>query len=223
MADINTMAAERRERAGKGTARAVRRAGHVPAVIYGNKEEPLMISVEQRLLERELQNPNFFIHLLDVTVDGQSYRVLPRDAQYHPVTDRPLHVDFLRYSATRKITVEVPVHFENEDESPGIKKGGVLNVVRHAIEVLCTADRIPDGFAIDLTGLEIGDSVHASAVRLPEGVEFTITDRDFTIATVAAPTVMTAAEEEEEGAEAEEAEREAAEGGEAEGGEETEE
>lgn len=223
MADINTMAAERRERAGKGTARAVRRAGHVPAVIYGNKEEPLMISVEQRLLERELQNPNFFIHLLDVTVDGQSYRVLPRDAQFHPVTDRPLHVDFLRYSATRKITVEVPVHFENEDESPGIKKGGVLNVVRHAIEVLCTADRIPDGFAIDLTGLEIGDSVHASAVRLPEGVEFTITDRDFTIATVAAPTVMTAAEEEEEGAEAEEAEREAAEGGEAEGGEETEE
>jgi len=210
MADIATIAAERRERAGKGTARAVRRAGRVPAVIYGNSEDPLMITVEQRLLERELLDPNFFIHLVDLEVEGEAHRVLPREAQFHPVTDRPMHVDFLRYSATRKITVEVPVHFENEDEAPGIRQGGVLNVVRHALEVLCTADRIPDGFAIDLTGLEIGDSVHASAVPLPEGVEFTITDRDFTIATIAAPT-LAPVEEEEEGAEAAEVEGEEAE------------
>jgi large subunit ribosomal protein L25 len=202
MADILTLAAERRERAGKGTARAARRDGQVPAVIYGNKEDPVMITVERRRLERELQNPNFFIHLLDVVVDGTPHRVLPREAQYHPVTDRPMHVDFLRYSATRKVTVEVPVHFENEDEAPGIRQGGVLNVVRHAIEVQCTADRIPDGFAIDLTGLEVGDSIHASAVTLPEGVEFTITDRDFTIATIAAPTVAVTEEEEGEGEEA---------------------
>ncbi|MPY68589.1 MAG: 50S ribosomal protein L25/general stress protein Ctc [Alphaproteobacteria bacterium] len=205
MAEIGKMAAERREQGGKGTARAARRAGLVPAVIYGNNEEPVMVTVEQRMLERELQNPNFFIHLLDLEVDGTSHRVLPRDAQFHPVTDRPQHVDFLRYSATRKLNVEVPVTFENEDEAPGIRQGGVLNIVRHSIEVLCTADRIPDGFEIDLTGLNVGDSIHASAITLPEGVEFAITDRDFTIATIAAPTVALA-EDEEEGGEGEEEE-----------------
>ena len=203
MADIVTLSAELREKGGKGTARAARRAGRVPAVIYGNQEEPLMITVPRRDLEQRLALPGFMIHLLDVQVDGQVHRVLPRDTQLHPVTDVPLHVDFLRYSADRKITVEVPVTFENEEESPGLKVGGVINVVRHTVEVLCTADRIPDGFSIDLTGLDIGDSVHASTLTLPEGVEFTITDRDFTIATIAAPSVM-AVEEEEEAAEGEE-------------------
>jgi large subunit ribosomal protein L25 len=217
MADIGTMAAERRAQGGKGTARAARRAGQVPAVIYGNREEPVMITVERRVLERGLHDPNFFIHLLDLEIDGSKHRVLPRDAQFHPVTDVPLHVDFLRFDATRKLNVEVPVTFENEEECPGIRQGGVLNVVRHAIEVVCTADRIPDGFTIDLTGLDVGDSIHASAITLPEGVEFTIDDRDFTIATIAAPTVMTA--EDEEGAEGEGAEGEGAGGEEAEGGE----
>lgn len=224
MAEIITLAAEPRQRSGKGTAREARRNGRLPAIIYGSKEEPLPITVERRLVEQEIAKSGFFIRLLDIEINGTKHRVLPRDTQFHPVTDVPLHVDFLRYSADRKITVEVPVHFLNEEEAPGIKVGGVLNIVRHTIEVLCTADRIPEGFDIDLTGLEIGDSVHASTLTLPQDVELTITDRDFTVATIAAPTIMPVEEEEaEEGAEGEEgvegeAEAEGAEG-EAEAGE----
>ena len=203
MADINTLAAEPREQGGKGTARAARRAGRIPAVIYGNKEEPVMVTLERRVLEHELHKGGFFTQLVDLDVGGTKHRVLPRDAQYHPVTDRPLHVDFLRFSADRKITVEVPVNFLNEEEAPGIRVGGVLNIVRHEVEVSCTADRIPEHFDVDLTGLEIGDSIHAHSLSLPDGVELTITDRDFTIATIAAPTVMPTEEEEEEAAQAE--------------------
>ena len=214
MADIQTIAAASRDRGGKGTARAARRAGKVPAVIYGNNEEPILITVDRVRLEQEINKSGFLIRLLDVEVDDKKHRVLPRDTQFHPVTDRPIHVDFLRYSAERKLTVEVPVHFLNEDDSPGLKTGGVINVVRHAIEVSCVADSIPESFEIDLAGLEIGDSIHASALILSEGVELTITDRDFTIATIAAPTVMAVEEEveSEEGIEGEEgSETEAAE------------
>jgi len=214
MADIQTIAAASRDRGGKGTARAARRAGKVPAVIYGNNEEPILITVDRVKLEQEINKSGFLIRLLDVEVDDKKHRVLPRDTQFHPVTDRPIHVDFLRYSAERKLTVEVPVHFLNEDDSPGLKTGGVINVVRHAIEVSCIADSIPESFEIDLAGLEIGDSIHASTLILSEGVELTITDRDFTIATIAAPTVMAVEEEveSEEGVEGEEArETEAAE------------
>ena len=195
MADIQTIAAASRDRGGKGTARAARRAGKVPAVIYGNDEEPILITVDRVKLEQEINKSGFLIRLLDIEVDNKKHRVLPRDTQFHPVTDRPIHVDFLRYSAERKLTVEVPVHFLNEDDSPGLKTGGVINVVRHAIEVSCVADSIPESFEIDLAGLEIGDSIHASALILSEGVELTITDRDFTIATIAAPTVMAVEEE----------------------------
>ena len=146
--------------------------------------DAVSISVERKELERQIHVPGFFIRLVDVNIDGEAHRVLPRDVQFHPVTDVPLHVDFLRFSADRKITVEVPVHFENEEESPGLKRGGVLNIVRHEVEVLCTADNIPQIFEIDLTGFDIGDAVHASTIGLPEGVTFTITDRDFTIATI---------------------------------------
>ncbi len=209
MADYLTLAAEQRPRAGKGTARAARRQGRVPAVIYGNNEDPILVTVARRTLEQELQKPGFFTRLMDVRVNGDALRVLPRDMQLHPVTDVPMHVDFLRYSADRKITVEIPVTFINEAECPGLRVGGVLNVVRHAVEVLCTADRIPEGFTLDLTGLEIGDSMHAAAITLPDGVEFTIADRDFTIATIAAPTLIPVDEEEvaegEEGVEGEEA------------------
>ena len=214
MADIQTIAAASRDRGGKGTARAARRAGKVPAVIYGNNEEPILITIDRIKLEQEINKSGFLIRLLDVEVDDKIHRVLPRDTQFHPVTDRPIHVDFLRYSAERKLTVEVPVHFLNEDDSPGLKNGGVINVVRHMIEVSCIADAIPERFEIDLAGLEIGDSIHASALILSEGVELTITDRDFTIATIAAPTVMAAEEEveSEEGIEGEEgSETEAAE------------
>jgi large subunit ribosomal protein L25 len=221
MADIQTLAADTRDRAGKGTARAARRAGRIPAVIYGNNEPALMITVERRLLEQELQDPSFFVRLVDIEVAGARHRVLPRDAQLHPVTDRPLHIDFLRFSADRKITVDVPVVFLNEEAAPGIKTGGVLNIVRHEIEVSCTADAIPEHFEIDLTGLDIGDSIHASTLALPEGVSLTITDRDFTIATVAAPTVMPTEEEEAAAAEGVEGAAPATEEGEAESGEES--
>ena len=214
MADIQTIAAASRDRGGKGTARAARRAGKVPAVIYGNNEEPILITIDRIKLEQEINKSGFLIRLLDVEVDDKKHRVLPRDTQFHPVTDRPMHVDFLRYSAERKLTVEVPVRFLNEDDSPGLKTGGVINIVRHAVEVSCVADSIPKNFEIDLAGLEIGDSIHASALSLSEGVELTITDRDFTIATIAAPTVMAVEEEveSEEGIEGEEgSETEAAE------------
>jgi len=201
MADIITLVAEQRQRSGKGTAREARRNGRIPAIIYGNKEEPVSITVERRILEQELGKSGFFIRLLDVDIGGTKHRVLPRDTQYHPVTDVPMHVDFLRYSADRKITIEVPVHFLNEAESPGLKSGGVINIVRHTIAVLCTADQIPDAFEVDLAGLEIGDSVHASTLALPQGVELTITDRDFTVATIAAPTVMPVDDGVEEGVE----------------------
>ncbi len=199
MADIHTLAAEPRSQGGKGTARAARRAGRIPAVIYGNKLEPVMVTLERRTLEQELHKGGFFNQLIDLDVGGTKHRVLPRDAQFHPVTDVPLHVDFLRFSADREVTVEVPVVFLNEETCPGLKLGGVLNIVRHEVEVSCTADRIPDHFEIDLAGLEIGDSIHAHSVTLPEGVEFTITDRDFTIATIAAPTVAVETEEAAEG------------------------
>jgi len=206
MADIITLVAEQRQRSGKGTAREARRNGRIPAIIYGNKEEPVSITVERQILEQELGKSGFFIRLLDVDIGGTKHRVLPRDTQYHPVTDVPMHVDFLRYSADRKITIEVPVHFLNEAESPGLKSGGVINIVRHTIAVLCTADQIPDAFEVDLAGLEIGDSVHASTLALPQGVELTITDRDFTVATIAAPTVMPVDDEVEEGVEGAEGE-----------------
>jgi len=226
MAEFTTLPAEPRERAGKGPARAVRRAGRVPGVIYGARKDPLMVSMDPRDLERELKTGAFLATVYDLTVNGGTERVLPRDVQFDPVSDRALHVDFLRVSSTTRVTVEIPVHFLNEEQSPGLERGGLLNVVRHEIEFHCRADAIPHSIDIDLTGLDIGDSVHISSVSLPEGVVPTITDRDFTIATIAAPTVIQeeAAEEEEaeeaaEGEEAEAAEGEA-EGAEGEGGEE---
>jgi large subunit ribosomal protein L25 len=158
-------------------------------VIYGNKEEPLMVSVDPKTLLMELTKTGFFTKLVDIRINGETHRVLPRDVQFHPVSDAPIHVDFLRVLAGTEITVAVPVIFINEEESPGIKRGGVLNVVRHEIEFVCMAESIPQTITIDLTGLDIGDSVHIAEVALPEGVKPAVADRDFTIATVAAPTV----------------------------------
>jgi large subunit ribosomal protein L25 len=158
------------------------------------------------VLTKELDNPQFFIQLVDVEIDGEKHRVLPRDVQFHPVSDAPMHVDFLRFDPKRKITAAVPVVFEGEAESPGLKSGGVLNVVRYEVEVLCTADNIPPELILQLSGLDVGDSMHASAVTLPDGVEFVITDRDFTIATIAAPTVVVEPVDNEEGAEGEDGE-----------------
>ncbi len=190
MSDITVLAAAARERVGKGSAREARRQNKIPAVIYGDKKAPVSITIEQKVLVRNLETGGFFNTLFDIELDGKLNRVLPRDVQLHPVTDVPEHVDFLRVTSTTRISVEVPVEFLNEDESPGLKTGGVLNVVRYNVEVSCTPDLIPTSLVLDLTGTEIGDSLHISAVNLPEGVTPTITDRDFTIATIAAPTVV---------------------------------
>ena len=198
MSDIVELPAQSRERAGKGPARATRRTGNVPGVIYGAKKDPNLISVEERLLTKLLHQGGFFSTLFDVKVNGKAERVLARDVQFDPVSDKPVHIDFLRVSAATSVHVEVSVHFINEDKCPGIKGGGVLNVVRHEVELTCRADAIPQHIEVDLAGLEIGDGVHISMVKLPEGVHPTITDRDFTIATIAAPTVVreeTAAEQ----------------------------
>ena len=187
MSDMLTLPAETRERAGKGASRALRREGRVPAVIYGGNEEPLAIHVEEKLLIKLLGTGHFFNSIVELDVGGKTVRTLPKDVAFHPVNDRPLHADFLRLSANATIHVNVPVIFANEEASPGLKRGGVLNIVRHELELICQADKIPDDIAIDVTGLEVGASIHISHVKLPEGSKSAITDRDFTIATIVAP------------------------------------
>jgi large subunit ribosomal protein L25 len=195
MSEQLTLSAETRERAGKGASRAMRREGRVPAVVYGNKEEPLAIHIEEKLLNKMLSTGHFMNTVVMIDVGGKQARTLPKDVQFHPVTDRPLHVDFLRISEHSQVKVNVPVRFINEEESRGLTRGGVLNVVRHELELVCDAASIPDDIVIDLKGYDIGDSIHISAVTLPEGSESGITDRDFTIATIAPPTVTRATEE----------------------------
>jgi large subunit ribosomal protein L25 len=190
MTEVTSISAEPRDRAGKGAARATRRAGRIPAVIYGEKQEPVLISLEPRGFVKEYQRSGFFAKLVDITVDGKTHRTLPRDVQVHPVTDQPIHVDFMRVGAHTRITVGVPVQFVNQEKAPGIKRGGLLNIVRHEIELLCSADNIPDHILVDLEGYEIGDTIHASKIKLPEGTRATITDRDFTIASIAAPSAV---------------------------------
>ena len=218
MSQTVNISAASRDRAGKGAARAIRREGRVPGVIYGDKKDPQMISMEYRELMKQVQTGRFLSTLVDIDVDGTKVRAIPRDVQFDPVRDFIIHVDFLRLGKGAKIAVQVPVHFVNEGASKGLKRGGVLNVVRHEVEVNCPADEIPDGFEIDLAGLDIGDSIHASSVTLPEHVTFTITDRDFTIATIAAPSGGASGGDEGEAEAAEEAEGEE-EAGEEEGGE----
>jgi large subunit ribosomal protein L25 len=190
MSDMLHLPAETRERAGKGASRALRREGRVPAVVYGGNEEPLAIHVEEKLLRKQLGTGHFLNSIVEVEVGGTKVRTLPKDVAFHPVTDRPLHVDFLRLSANSTVHVEVPVIFVNEDASPGLKRGGVLNIVRHELELICPNEAIPDDIAIDVTGFDVGDSIHISHVTLPEGVKSAITDRDFTIATIVAPSGM---------------------------------
>ena len=190
MPEITSLTAERRERAGKGAARATRRMGRVPGIIYGGKQDPVMISLEPRELSRAVANRGFLATLVDVKVDGAVERALPREVQRHPVTDRPLHVDFMRVSGDTRVIVTVPVVFINHELSIGLRRGGILNVVRHGVELSCQADSIPDQLVVDLNGLDIGDSVHASAVGFPPGSRPTITDRDFTIASIGASSAV---------------------------------
>ncbi len=191
MSEQLTLSAETRERAGKGASRAMRREGRVPAVIYGNKEEPLPIHLEEKALVKMMSNGHFMNSVVMIDVGGEQTRTLPKDVQFHPVTDRPLHVDFLRIGEHSRVTVAVPIRFTGEEESRGLKRGGVLNAVRHELELVCDAAEIPDEIEISLAGLDIGDSLHISAVTLPQGVTSAITDRDFTIATIVPSSGMT--------------------------------
>jgi large subunit ribosomal protein L25 len=194
MSEQLTLSAETRERAGKGASRAMRREGRVPAVVYGNKEEPLAIHVEEKALIKALSGGHFMNTVVMIDVGGSTARTLPKDVQFHPVTDRPLHVDFLRISEHSQVQVAVPIRFTDEDKSRGLKRGGVLNTVRHELELVCDAAEIPDQIEISLASLDIGDSLHISQVTLPQGTSSAITDRDFTIATIVAPSVMSSSD-----------------------------
>ena len=194
MSEQLTLSAESRDRAGKGASRALRNEGRVPAVIYGDKKDPEAIHVEEKALVKALMTGHFFSATIEVEVGGKKTMTLAKDVAFHPVTDRPTHVDFYRVGKNSTVHVDVPVVFINEDKSPGIKRGGVLNIVRHEVEMICAASSIPEELTIDLTGFDVGDSIHISAVKLPEGAKPAITDRDFTIATVVAPSGLRSAE-----------------------------
>jgi len=211
MSDITQIDATMRSRVGKGSARAARRAGRVPAVIYGDKKAPITIEMEERVVRKVIHEPGIFGRLLNINIDGKNTTVLTRDIQMHPVTDEPLHMDMLRVGASSKVAVAVPVEFINHEKSPGLKIGGVLNVVRHEVELNCPAGDIPEKITVDLDGVKIGDSIHISAIELPEGATPTITDRDFTVATLQSPGggVKNEDEEAEGGEEAEAAQGEA--------------
>lgn len=194
MAESTTLKAEARTKSSKGVVRSLRLEGRVPAVIYGDKKTPELISVSYKDVNALYQTGTFTSHLLDIDIDGRKERVIPRDVQREPVRDFIIHVDFLRLGKNATITVDVPVHFVNQEASPGLKAGGVLNIVRHEIELVCPAESIPEAIEIDLAGVEMGSSIHISSVKLPKGVKPTISDRDFTVATVAAPAAVVSAE-----------------------------
>lgn len=198
MSETLTLSAETRDRAGKGASRALRREGRTPAVIYGGNEEPVSIHLEEKALNKALGTGHFFNSVVELTVGGKTIRTLPKDVAFHPVSDRPLHADFLRVSKDSVVHVDVPVVFINEEKSPGLKKGGILNVVRHELEMICSPDAIPDDIVVDVAGYEVGDSIHISAVTLPANVKPAISDRDFTIATIVAPSALKSEEGEAE-------------------------
>lgn len=206
MSDALTLPAEARERAGKGASRALRREGRIPAVIYGGKEAPTPIHIEEKELVKQLGTGHFMNSIVQVEIGGKKFRTIPKDVALDPVSDRPIHADFLRLAKDAKIEVQVPVVFTNEEQAPGLKKGGVLNVVRHELDLICDADRIPGEIEIDVSGREVGDSIHISEITLPAGSESAITDRDFTIATLVAPSAL----KKSEGAAAAEGEEEVA-------------
>ena len=195
MTETHRLEAQTRTGAGKGAARRDRRAGRVPAVVYGGNKNPALITLEPGDLDREIfKKPGFFTRLYDIRVDGKKSKELAicRDLQLDPVTDRPIHLDFLRVSSKTDVTIQVPVHFVGHEDSPGLHRGGVLDVVRHEVEMVCRADNIPPYIEVNLKGLDVNDSAHISSVALPEGARPTIGDRDFTIASVAAPSGLKA-------------------------------
>ena len=198
MSENTLISADLRNRVGKGSARAARRAGKIPAVIYGDKKQPISIEIEARMMRKIINEPGIFSRLLDINVDNGKHTVLMRDIHFHPVTDDPMHFDFLRVSQSSTVSVSVGVEFINEAICPALKIGGVLNIVRYEVELNCLPTSIPEKIIVDLSEAKIGDSIHISAVELPEGVTPTITDRDFTIATLQSPGGGVKNEEDEE-------------------------
>ncbi|MCR6670013.1 50S ribosomal protein L25/general stress protein Ctc [Devosia ginsengisoli] len=198
MAATKVLNAQAREGVGKGAARELRRQGLVPAVIYGDKKPPVTIAIPYKDAHKQIYAGGFLSHIIELDVDGTKHSVIPRDYQLDPVKDFPIHVDFLRVGKGTKLNVQVHVHFINEEASPGLKRGGTLNIVRHTVEVSAPASDIPEEITVDLTGYDIGDSIHISAVTLAKGVTPVITDRDFTIATIVAPSALKSAGEETE-------------------------
>src|SRR4051812_41489217 len=196
MSEQLTLPAEARDRAGKGASRSLRREGRVPAVVYGEKKEPLSIHVEEKLLTKMLSSGHFMNSVIMIDFQGRPHRTLPKAVDFHPVTSRPIHVDFLRIGEHTKVHVAVPVRFDHEEASPGLKRGGVLNAVIHELEIVCDAAAIPNEIHIPLDGLEIGDSIHIGQVKLPDGVSPAHGEEDFTVATIVAPSAMKSEEEE---------------------------
>ena len=190
-----------REGTGKGAARAARREDMVPGILYGGDQDPVSINLRGNQIRKALLTGKFISHMMELEHDGKRQKVIARDIQFHPVSDAPMHVDLFRVNEKTRIDVEVTVNFINEEASPGLKRGGVLNVVRHVVELNCPAGAIPESIEADLTGLDIGDSIHISAIPLPKGVESTITDRDFTVATLQGSRAVLEPETEEEGTE----------------------
>jgi len=185
MPEIISLSAEARPSAGKGPARATRRAGRVPGIIYGDGKEPTPISLDPRELSRAIHRAGFFATIVDVSVDGAVQRTLAREVQYHPVTDVALHIDFMRVGAGAEVHVSVPVIFVNQEGAPGLRRGGILNVVRHTVDIICAVDAIPERLVVDLAGLDIGESIHIETVAMPQGVRPVLGTRDSTIASIA--------------------------------------
>ena len=198
MSENAELQAQARERVGKGASRELRRQDMVPAVIYGGKEPPLSIALPAKETSLAIYGGGFMTTLYDIVVDGKKHRVLAKDYQLHPVKDYPMHVDFARVAKGASVTVEIPLHIIGEEECVGLREGGVLNVVRHTVEVDVPADSIPEHLTVDISAAEIGDVVHISAVDLPKGVVPTITDRDFTLLTIQAPHGAGGADEDDE-------------------------
>lgn len=208
MAEVTTIVAEARDRAGKGSARAARRDGRVPCVIYGGKQDPDMITIPQNELIRLINRGGFMSHQYKIDVAGKEQRVVPRDMQTHPVSDLPLHLDFLRITKDSVVTIEVPVHVIGQDDCPGLRQGGILTLVRDTVEVSAPASSIPEAIELDISGLEVGEQARISRASLPDGVKPTITDRDFVVANIQAPKGAKSDDAEGEDAAAEEAQPE---------------
>lgn len=194
MSDITNLTAEARLKAGKGASRETRRQGRLPAVIYGNAQTPDMISLCPREFTKEMHKPGFYSRIFNVTLNGKTQQTLVKDLQLHPVSDMPIHVDFLRVTSKTIVTVSVPIHFINEDKSPGLKRGGILNIVHHEVQLSCQADAIPHSLDVDLTGAEFGHAFHLDAITLPKGAKFVTSEKSYTIATILSPKVESGAD-----------------------------